>query len=77
MELVGILLYLPNSGGTGFCQEYANMEKIHILFCGSLFTTNYCGKDDARWVIETNDDADEWFRQATHSHGLPQKLLLT
>ena len=37
--------------------------KNSYLFCGSLFTTNYCGKDDARWVIETNDDADEWLRQ--------------
>ena len=32
MELVGILLYLPDSGGTGFCQEYADMEKFIFHF---------------------------------------------
>ena len=32
MELVGILLYLPDSGGTGFCQEYANMETFIFHF---------------------------------------------
>ena len=31
MGLVGILLYLPDSGGTGFCQECANTEKF--IFC--------------------------------------------
>ena len=31
MGLVGILLYLPDSRGTGFCQEYANMEKFIFI----------------------------------------------
>ena len=32
MELVGILLYLPDSGGTGFCQKMQIWKKLYFIF---------------------------------------------
>lgn len=44
MELVGILLYLPDSGGTGFCQEYAKKKKIIFHFVVASFQQTIAAK---------------------------------